>query len=72
MTGSMKLRRFGGNRKKRGKNKKRKLRAENKEKHWDFIKLCKQTINARDGEWMQRKESEIKRVKEKDELDKKE
>ena len=52
---SMILRRFGGNREKRGKNRKRKFRAENKEKHWDFIKLCKKTINEQYGEGMKSK-----------------
>ena len=48
------------------------MRAENKEKHWDFIKLCKKTINEHDGEWMQRKVSEIKIREEEDELEWKE
>ena len=48
------------------------MRAENKEKHWDYIKLCKKTINEHDGEWMQRKVSEMKRIEDEDELEKKE
>ena len=48
------------------------MRAQSKEKHWDFIKLYKKTINEHDGEWMQRKVSEMKRVEEEDEFKKKE